>query len=552
MADVIEDVMNERREEDTNVDDRDSGSDSSDVRDDFEELLKEAQSELYPGCTKFSSLDFLAKLMHIKVKNKWTNSSLDELFELLQSSYLEGNKIPASHYDAKKTLKKIGMGYESIDVCKNDCAFFWAEHQSLQNCPVCNKSRWVDTKTKGKKIPHKVLQYFPLTPRLRRLYCSRHTAKEMIWQSTGRLEDGMMRHPVDGSSWKEFDRKYLNFSREHRNVRLGLAADGFNPFGNMSLAHSTWPVVLTTYNLPPWPCMKESSFMLSLLIPGPKSPGKDMDVFLKPLVCELKHLWQEGVLTKDATTNTFFTTKAVLLWTINDFPARSSLSGWSGQGYKACPTCNEDTPSMHVTNKVVYVGHRRFLHANHAWRKSLDFNGEPETRSPPKQFSAADIEDQLSRLLYRVPGKHPDFGGVKRKREDFELNWNKRSIFFELEYWSSLQLKHNLDVMHIEKNVCDSLLGTLLMNDKTRDMANARVDLKNLNIRKTQWLERKGNKFYRPHPKYSLKVGDRKLFCQFIKDVILPDGFGSNISKRVTDNNSNITGLKSHDCHILM
>ncbi|XP_076930723.1 uncharacterized protein LOC143595638 [Bidens hawaiensis] len=322
-----------------------------------------------------------------------------------------------------------------------------------------------------------------------------------------------MRHPVDGSSWKEFDKKYLNFSREPRNVRIGLAADGFNPFGNMSLAHSTWPVVLTTFNLPPWLCMKESSFMLSLLIPGPKSPRKDMDVFLKPLVCELKHLWQEGVRTKEAATNTFFTMKAVLLWTINDFPARSSLSGWSGQGYKACPTCNEDTPSMHVTNKVVCVGHRRFLHATHAWRKSLDFNGEPETRSPPKQFSVVDIDDQLSRLLYRVPGKHPDFGGVKRKQEDFELNWNKRSIFFELEYWSSLQLKHNLDVMHIEKN---------------------------------------GNKFYRLHPKYSLKVGDRKLFCQFIKDVKLSDGFGSNISKRVIDNNSNITGLKSHDCHILM
>ncbi|XP_076909137.1 uncharacterized protein LOC143566278 [Bidens hawaiensis] len=254
-----------------------------------------------------------------------------------------------------------------------------------------------------------------------------------------------MRHPVDGSSWKEFDKKYLNFSREPRNVHLGLAADGFNPFGNMSLAHSTWPVVLTTYNLPPWLCMKESSFMLSLLIPGPKSPGKDTDVVLKPLVYELKHLWQKGVRIEDAETNTFFTMKAVLLWTINDFPARSSLSGWSGQGYKACPTCNEDTPSMHVTNKVVYVGHCRFLHANHAWRKSLDFNGEPETRSPPKQFSSADIEDQLSRLLYRVPGKHPDFGGVKRKREDFELNWNKRSIFFELEYLSSLQLKHNLD-----------------------------------------------------------------------------------------------------------
>ncbi|KAK1414527.1 hypothetical protein QVD17_30273 [Tagetes erecta] len=549
MVGVIEDLM----EEDINLNEGNLGTENNDVCDDFEDLLNEVRSELYPGCTKFSSLDFLAKLMHIKVKNKWTNSSFDELLELLRSSHPKGNKIPPSHYIAKKTLKKIGLGYESIHVCKNDCALFWKEHRLLQNCPVCNESRWVDTNTKGKKVAHKVLRYFPLTPRLRRLYCSRHTAKDMVWHSTGRSEEGTMRHPVDGSSWKEFDRKYPTFAKEPRNVRLGLAADGFNPFGNMSSAHSTWPVVLTTYNLPPWLCMKESSFMLSLLIPGPKSPGKDMDIFLRPLVDELNHLWKTSVRTKDAATNTIFTMKAALLWTINDFPAHSSLSGWSGQGYKACPTCNEDTPSMRVTNKVVYVGHRRFLDANHPWRTNLDFNGEPDTRSPPKIFSDADIQAQLDRLLPRLPGKHPGFGGVTRKREEFELNWSKQSIFFELDYWSSLPLKHNLDVMHIERNVCDSLLGTLLMNDKTKDTANARVDLQKLNIRKTLWLKKntKG-KLCKPHPKYSFQVSDQKLFCEFIKGVKLPDGFGSNISKRVTDNNTNISGLKSHDCHILM
>ena len=127
--------------------------------------------------------------------------------------------------------------------------------------------------------------------------------------------------------------------------------------------------------------------MLTLLIPGPKSPGKDIDVFLRPLVEELKQLWRTGVRTKDVATNTYFTMKAMLLWTINDFPARSSLSGWSGQGYKACPTCNKDTPSYRVTNKVVYVGHRRFLDANDPLRKDLKFNGKEETEAPPRRFS---------------------------------------------------------------------------------------------------------------------------------------------------------------------
>ncbi|KAD2047930.1 hypothetical protein E3N88_41947 [Mikania micrantha] len=110
---------------------------------------------------------------HDEVTGDESPVSFDELLELLQSSHPEGNKIPSSHYAAKKTLKKIGLRYESIHVCKNDCALFWERHYKLQNCHVCNESRWVDSNTKGKKIPHKVLRYFPLIPRLRRLYCSR-------------------------------------------------------------------------------------------------------------------------------------------------------------------------------------------------------------------------------------------------------------------------------------------------------------------------------------------------------------------------------------------
>ena len=47
-----------------------------------------------------------------------------------------------------------------------------------------------------------------------------------------------------------------------------------------------------------------------------------------------------------------------------------------------------------------------------------------------------------------------------------ELNWTKKSIFYKLSYWSELELKHNMDVMHIEKNVCENLLGTMLSLEK--------------------------------------------------------------------------------------
>ena len=85
----------------------------------------------------------------------------------------------------------------------------------------------------------------------------------MKWHVNGYANDGVIRHPTNSNAWKMFDSKHLEFLSDLRTVRLGLAVDGFNPFGIMSTSHSTWPVMLVPYNLPPWLCMKRSFFILS-------------------------------------------------------------------------------------------------------------------------------------------------------------------------------------------------------------------------------------------------------------------------------------------------
>ncbi|KAL5573309.1 hypothetical protein UlMin_022906 [Ulmus minor] len=406
MFDVLDDIISEDADEDA------IGGPSSNEQ--YDDLFAALRSELYPGVSSFSSLNFLVKLMHLKVLNKWTNKSFDELLKLLKLAFPKIDLVE-SHYEAKKLMKKMGLGYSSIHVCKNDCALFWKENSLKDTCPVCSESRWKlqSGKRSGKKVPHKVLRYFPVGPRLKRLFATLKIAKLMRWHSTGKSKDNdVMWHPVDGKSWQEFDKRHPQFVGDVRNVRLGLAADGFNPFGNMSLSYSMWPVVLTTYNLPPWICMKTEYLMLSLLIPGPQSPGKDMDIFLRPLIDELKELWVHGLDTRDAAyENGVFRMRAALLWTVNDFPARSSLSGWSGKGYRACPTCNEDTPSIRVIGKTAYFGHRHFLPTNHHRRSNLQFDGRTERKRPPRRFSTTDILEQLRRVKTGIPGKHPNYGG---------------------------------------------------------------------------------------------------------------------------------------------
>jgi len=153
------------------------------------------------------------------------------------------------------------------------------------------------------------------------------TSSLMHWHKEELVRDGKMRHPTDSLAWQHVNSEFKDFALDPRNVRLGLAADGFNPFGMMNVAYTTWPVIQIPYNLPPWLCLKQPFWMMSMLILGPKSPGMNIDVYLQPLIDELKELWVQGVKTWDAKEKKNFTLRALLLWTINDFPAYAMLSG---------------------------------------------------------------------------------------------------------------------------------------------------------------------------------------------------------------------------------
>ena len=73
--------------------------------------------------------------------------------------------------------------------------------------------------------------------------------------------------------------------------------------------------------------MKIENLILSTLIPGPESSNNYIDVYMQPLIAELKELWDLGIQTYDAFIGDDFTLRASVLWTINDFPVYAMLSG---------------------------------------------------------------------------------------------------------------------------------------------------------------------------------------------------------------------------------
>ena len=53
------------------------------------------------------------------------------------------HKLPKDMYYSKKMLAGLGMKYEKIDVCENNCMLFWKENASDTHCRQCKKSRYV-------------------------------------------------------------------------------------------------------------------------------------------------------------------------------------------------------------------------------------------------------------------------------------------------------------------------------------------------------------------------------------------------------------------------
>ncbi|XP_042980250.1 uncharacterized protein LOC122310441 [Carya illinoinensis] len=273
----------------------------------FDQLLVDSQRPLYEGCSKYSKLSFSVKLLHIKTLGGWSVKSFDMLLQVLQSTFSNA-LLPKSYQEARNLKRGLGFSYTKIHACPNDCILYWRENAKKQECPKSANMRW-------------------------------HRDQRVN-------EEGIQRHPADSKVWKAFDQEHTWFAEDPRNVRLGLASDDFNPFNNLAKPYSIWPVILVPYNLPPWLCMKDPFFITSLLIPGPRSPGNDIDVYLQPLIDELLDLWENGVDTYDAKATETFRLHAALMWTINDFPAYGNLSGWSTKGKMACPSCEQETDSL--------------------------------------------------------------------------------------------------------------------------------------------------------------------------------------------------------------
>jgi hypothetical protein len=283
----------------------------------FFRLLKALEEPLHKH-TKVIVLAFVTRLMAIKSKFFFSNNCYNKLLKLVRDVLPNPNKLPKDIYHSKKLVKGLDMDYEKIDICRNSCMLFWKEHKEENKCLKYGKPRYVkvindDGEIVTIEVARKQLRYMPFAPRLKQMFLSERIAIHMRWHKDGERENKeVMVHPSDSDAWKTLDNFDPEFARGAKNIHIGLATDGFTPFGDNAASHSYWPVFAIPYNLRHSLCMKYEFMFLCLVISSLDHSGPKLNVMLKPLIDELKELWN-GVKAYDSHKKQKFTLWVVYL-----------------------------------------------------------------------------------------------------------------------------------------------------------------------------------------------------------------------------------------------
>ncbi|XP_074336239.1 uncharacterized protein LOC141673394 [Apium graveolens] len=202
--------------------------------------------------------------------------------------------------------------------------------------------------------------------------------------------------------------------------------------------------------------------------------------------------------------------------------------------------------------KTDVMRHRRWLPRNHPYRRQKSaFDNTVEKLSAPIPLTGEEVLERVLPLADHIYGKTQN--QPRWKKGEPRPIWKKMSIFFQLEYWKFLPVRHTLDVMHIEKNICEALTGTFLnIPRKTKDREYVRIDMAEMGIRMELRPKNPGKKEKLPMASWNLLHKEKKIVCSYLIGMKLPGGFCLNLKGIVSMDTLRLVGMKSHDCHTML
>ena len=144
---------------------------------------------------------------------------------------------------------------------------------------------------------------------------------------------------------------------------------------------------------------------------------------------------------------------------MHDMPGYALTCGWCTAGKWPCPVCRHRLEFLWLNSGKKYVAfdtNRKFLKRRHPFREDKKnfkkLRTEHEVVEVPK-FDGKAVDDELRALVPAAPGSAHQFEGY-----GVTHNWTHVAALTKLEYYKDLKIPHNIDVMHTEKNVGESIL----------------------------------------------------------------------------------------------
>ena len=131
-------------------------------------MLEQCNVVVTPG-NKLSVFSVMVTFLQVKASERMTNKSFDAMLAAFRESFLDASELPHTYSKMKNFLRAVGIEYDMIHVCKNNCVLFQKDYANLSECPKCKSSRWKHGDVVN-RIPSNVLRYFPIIPRLQRLF----------------------------------------------------------------------------------------------------------------------------------------------------------------------------------------------------------------------------------------------------------------------------------------------------------------------------------------------------------------------------------------------
>jgi DNA-directed RNA polymerase subunit RPC12/RpoP len=134
--------------------------------------------------TDVTVLQAVTRLMAMKSKYNFLNQCYNDIVKLIIDLIPMMHNMPKDLYQSKKIVFDLGMHYKKIDVCEKNCMLFWKEHKDDIRCMHCGRSRYVKVRNEAgvsvtTKVATKQLRYILIAPRLKWLFLSEETTKQM-------------------------------------------------------------------------------------------------------------------------------------------------------------------------------------------------------------------------------------------------------------------------------------------------------------------------------------------------------------------------------------